>query len=435
MTSNTLVRAGQFTQAARQGAYIFIALALPRLGLSRAAIGEWESLIFIGYLLGFSWTSGLLQGFLVRMGELNEPYASLFAHRSIGVFTLLSALVLLLAAGFHTPFFRLLQLEDPPLGWYFFFVLLLSRWPAYCFEQTLLLTGRVSLLLGFAVVNALSLILSLLLPLYLGYDMLDAMRFLAVYAGIKLLAIGTWTWFTSPIVPERDPGDYTDVREWGKISAPLIAYTLVATLAVAVDPWMVNYWSDGDQATFAVFRYGVRELPFLAALISGMTVVTIPLIARERGSGLDLLRHQSRKLFHYVFGLTLIMMITADWWWTVLFTDTFAESLPVFRTYLLVVGCRLVFAMTVLTALRQTKRLYLWALLELGVNIILSLLLAPRYGLLGIIWATVIASYFHEICLVLYLRYRTKTSWRSYADLRWYGLYLIGLFGAYYLVV
>ncbi|MGB3801062.1 MAG: polysaccharide biosynthesis C-terminal domain-containing protein [Lewinella sp.] len=437
MTSSTLVRAGQFTQAVRQGAYIVIALALPRLGLSRAAIGEWESLLFIGYLLGFSWTSGLLQGFLVRMGELSEPFDNVFAHRAIAVFTFLSAFVLLLAGVFHAPFFRLLQLDAPPLGWYFFFVLLLSRWPAYCFEQTLLLTGRVRLLVGFAVVNALALMLSLLLPLYLGYDMLAAMRILAVYAGVKLLGIGVWSWLTSPNVtsPDHDRSVRADVSEWGSVSTPLIAYATVAALVVAVDPWIVNYWSGGDQAVFATFRYGVRELPFMASLISGMTVVTIPLIARERGSGLDLLRQQSRKLFHYVFGLTLLMMLTASWWWTAVFTETFADSLPVFRTYLLVVGCRLVFAMTVLTALRQTKRLYLWALLELVVNVVLSLSLAPRYGLLGIIWATVIASYFHEICLVLYLRYRTNTPWRTYADLRWYGVYLAILFGVYWWMV
>ena len=436
MTSSTLVRAGQFNQAARQGAYILIALALPRLGLSRAEIGEWESLLFVGYVLGFSWTTGLLQGFLVRMGEMPDRVAGVFAPRAVTVFALISASVLLIATALHGPLFRVLQLDGAPTGWYFFFVLLLARWPSYCFEQSLLLTGRVRLLIGYTVGNSLGLILSLLLPLYLGRSMLEAMGFLALYAGIKLIGIGLWSFFYSSNIPRPDrPAWYPGLRKWIGASTPLIAYATVAALVTAVDPWVVNYWSGGDEAIFAVFRYGVRELPFLAALISGMTVVTIPLIARERAGGLDLLRRQSRQLFHYVFGLTLIMLLTADWWWTAVFTETFAESLPVFRTYLLVVGCRLVFAMTVLTALRETKRLYLWALLELVVNLVLSLLLAPRYGLLGIIWGTVIASYFHELCLVLYLRHRTRTSWRAYADLRWYGMYLLLLFGVYYLVV
>jgi O-antigen/teichoic acid export membrane protein len=213
-----------------------------------------------------------------------------------------------------------------------------------------------------------------------------------------------------------------------------MAYATIGALVVAVDPWVVNYWYDGDPEVFAIFRYGVRELPFLAALISGMTVVAIPHIGREAAGGLPLLRDQSRKLFHLVFGLALLLLVTSGWWWTYVFTEAFAPSLPIFRTYLLVVGCRLVFAMTVLTAYNITKRLYLWGLLELAVNLLLSLLLVPRFGLQGVIWGTVIASYFHELCLVLYLRYRSGTAWSTYADLRWYFAYLSLFFLAYLLL-
>lgn len=433
MTSSALVRAGQFNQAARQGAYILIALLLPRLGVPRGTIGEWETLLFLGYVLGFGWTTGLLQGFLVRMGDLPDGRAGLFARRAVGTTALFSALVLVVAAILHGPLFDLLQLDGSPVGWPLFFLLLFSRWPGYCFEQALLLTGRVGWLTAYSVANALGLMLSLLLPLYLGQDMAEAMRWLAGFAGAKALLLMLWVWASSPgPVDQADASYATDTGEWLRLSRPLVAYASMAALVSAVDPWIVNYWSGGDEEVFAVFRYGVRELPLLAALISGMTVVAIPLIARDGPAGLDLLRRQSRQLFHYVFALSLVMMLTAHWWWTLVFTDVFAESLPIFRTYLLVVGCRLVFAMTVLTALKQTRRIYLWGLAELIVNVALSLALAPRFGLQGIIWATVIASYFHEICLVLYLRFRTGTPWRDYADLRWYGGYLAALFGAYY---
>ena len=433
MTASSLVRAGQFSQATRQGAYIVIALALPRLGLSRAAIGEWESLLFVGYVLGFSWTTGLLQGFLVRMGELAGPRARQFSGRAVTTIAAVSAVLLLAASLLHGPLFDLLQLDGAPAGWYYFFVLLLSRWPSYCFEQALVLTDRVRLLTGYAIVNALGIVLSFLLPLYYGSGLTEALSFLALYAGAKVLLIVLWAWAGPGRRGQeiRSPW-YPEVREWVRVSTPLIAYATVASLVVAVDPWVVNYWSGGDEAVFAVFRYGVRELPLLAAFISGLTVVTIPLIARERGEGLAALREQSRKVFHYVFGLTLVMLLTAGYWWTAVFTETFAASLPVFRTFLLVVGCRLVFAMTVLTALRETRSLYLWALLELVVNLVLSLLLAPAYGLIGIVWGTVIASYFHEFCLVLYLRYRTRIGWKAYADLRWYLAYLAVLSLAYW---
>ncbi|MBB4079668.1 O-antigen/teichoic acid export membrane protein [Lewinella aquimaris] len=435
MTSSGLVRAGQFNQAVRQGAYIIIALALPRLGIPTEQIGEWESLLFLGFVLGFGWTTGLLQGFLIKMGKFAGLQAEGFARAAVITTGLFSAGILAIAALFHAQLFVVLQLDDAPVGWYFFFVLLLSRWPSYCFEQALLLTGRAGLLTLYAVFNALGLVLSLLLPLYLGYDLLSAMKVLAGFAGAKAFGLVLWSLVGSrknPVLTDTD--SRAEMSNWLRISRPLMAYATVGALVSAVDPWIVNYWSGGDEEIFAIFRYGVRELPFLAALINGMTVVAIPVIARDKEGGLKILRDQSRKLFHYIFALTFLMMLTAEWWWTRVFTEAFADSLPVFYTYLLVVGCRLVFAMTVLTALNETRKLYLWGLLELAVNVVLSLALAPRYGLLGIIWATVIASYFHEVCLVLYLRYCTGTDWHNYADLRWYGTYLLGLFLAYWWV-
>ena len=439
MTSTSgRVRAGQFNQALRQLAYIFIALALPRLGVSRELIGQWEALLFIGYLLGFGWTTGLLQSFLVKLGQLTATETDWFSRRAVAVMAGISAVILLTVALLHTPFFALLQLERGPVGWPLFFLLLLSRWPAYCFEQALLLGGHVRTLVVYAILNAGGLAAALLLPLYFGASFPEAMGVLGGAAGGKFLLILGWS-LRRPRPGGEDaaavPAPPTPpIRDWLRLGQPLVAYATVGALVTAVDPWLVNYWFAGDAEVFAVFRYGVRELPLLSALIAGMTVVTIPAITRQRAAGLTELKDQSRKLYHLVFGLALLLSLTADYWWTLVFTKAFAESIPVFRTFLLVVGCRLVFAMSVLTALTQTRRLYLWGLLELLVNVAASLLLAPHYGLLGIVWGTVIATYFHECCLILYLRYRTGIPWRAYADLRWYFGYLTLLFLSYWAI-
>lgn len=429
--SGTLIRVGQFNSLARQGAYIFIALALPRLGLDATVIGEWEALLYLGYVLGFGWTTGLLQGFLVRMGVLPAELRLTFVRRAVALFAVVAVGLLSVAAVLYGPLFTFLQFDGPPTGWYFFFLLLLSRWPGYCLEQAWLLLERRRLLLVYSVANAFALLLSLLLPLYLGYDLLTALGCLGAYAGAKAVGIAIYLLQLQPNSDDPTP----TVRPWLETSRPLVSYATVAALITAVDPWIVNYWYNGDEAIFAIFRYGVRELPLLAALITGMTAVAIPLIARDRPAGLTLLRDQSRQLFHYVFALTATMMLTADYWWTLVFTETFAASLPIFRTFLLVVGCRLVFAMSVLTALSETRWLYLLSLLELLVNIIVSLLLAPHFGVLGIVGGTVIASYFHEFCLIWHLRTRQRIRWREYADLRWYLGYMAVLLLMYALTV
>ncbi|MEL6669893.1 MAG: hypothetical protein AAFP08_13035, partial [Bacteroidota bacterium] len=50
---NAHVRAGQFAQGIRQVVLISLALWLPRSGIGLEAIGWWEQMQYLGFLLGF----------------------------------------------------------------------------------------------------------------------------------------------------------------------------------------------------------------------------------------------------------------------------------------------------------------------------------------------------------------------------------------------
>jgi O-antigen/teichoic acid export membrane protein len=213
-----------------------------------------------------------------------------------------------------------------------------------------------------------------------------------------------------------------------------MAYATVGALVTAFDPWFVNYWYEGDQSIFATFRYGARELPLLAAITNGAMVVVLPRLTEDTSAGLDLLKASSRRLFHWIFGGAIFIMVTSPWWWTLVFTDLFAESLPLFQAYLFVIVSRLLFPVPVLTAMGHTRLLMVFGLLELVINIVLSIILAPHFGLLGIIWATVIAYLVDKLCLMAYLKYRTGISSVRYTDYRWFGAYVGVLLLAYFLV-
>ncbi|MEM9931439.1 MAG: polysaccharide biosynthesis C-terminal domain-containing protein, partial [Bacteroidota bacterium] len=236
---------------------------------------------------------------------------------------------------------------------------------------------------------------------------------------------------SSPSPPP--PFNPSTIRPWLSASWPLMLYASVGALVTAFDPWFVNYWYAGDEAIFATFRYGARELPLLAAFINGAMVVVIPLLTEDPSAGLDLLKKSARRLYHWIFGGAILLMLTAGWWWTLVFTDLFAESLPLFRAYLFVVVSRLLFPVPVLTAYGHTRLLMFFGLLELVINVVLSVLLAPYFGLLGIIWATVIAYLIDKLCLITYLKYRTGISWLRYTDWRWFGAYLGVMVTVYFL--
>ena len=133
-----------------------------------------------------------------------------------------------------------------------------------------------------------------------------------------------------------------------------------------------------------------------------------------------------------LFTGTLLLMATSAYWWEPVFTSTFADSEPLFRAYLFVIISRLLFPVPVLTALGHTRMLMVFGGFELLLNIALSFLLAPTYGLLGIIWATVLAYLMDKLLLMYYLYRRTGIRPGRYLDLRWYGGY-VGLLTLVYL--
>ncbi len=122
LNAKNLIRAGQFAQAARQVAIIVVALALPRLGIGREVIGEWESLLYVGYILGFGWLTGLLQAYLVQVRTIRPAEAAAFSRIAIIGVGLFSAILLVVAAGLHRPLFSFLSMGDGPPGWWYFFL-------------------------------------------------------------------------------------------------------------------------------------------------------------------------------------------------------------------------------------------------------------------------------------------------------------------------
>lgn len=441
LNAKNLIRATQFAQAARQGAIIVVALALPRLGVGREVIGEWESLLYLGYILGFGWLTGFLQAYLVEVRLIRPREAAAFSRIAIIGVALFSAILLAVAAGLHRPLFSFLSMGDGPPGWWYFFLFLLTQWPGLFFEQVLTIRGKPLALMLFGGFSAIGFILALLIPLYYGAGFAYAMFVLAAFAGLKGLIIGAWLVYDTshagksrtenreprienPSAPNTRttllPNHITTLL---KTAWPLILYASVGALVTAFDPWFVNYWYEGDESIFATFRYGARELPLLAAITNGAMVVVLPRLTESPAAGLDLLKETSRRLFHWIFGGAILLMATSGWWWTLVFTDLFAESLPLFQAYLFVVVSRLLFPVPVLTALGHTRLLMFFGLLELAINVVLSILLVPEFGLQGIIWATVIAYLIDKVCLMAYLKFRTGIGPGRYTDWRWFGGY------------
>jgi O-antigen/teichoic acid export membrane protein len=464
---DALVRAGQVAQGLRQLVLIAVALALPRLAVSTAEIGYWEQFQYLGYLLGFAWLTGIGQAYLARVRSLSGPAADRLTTSLLRV-TLLLSVTLCGLLFFFDQFLLKALTNDPELpGWGLYLLFLLAHWPGLMYEQVLLAQHKANRLLWFSLLANLALLLALLLPLLLGFSWMYSLRWLAVASLVKVLLMidgNSWRIWNpkatvsnqaslSPLADSQSPSYHVRLHQAGrafetqkiqpasandegvggllKSAVPLVIYAALGGLIVSFDPWLVNYWFDGDDRQFAIYRYGTRELPLVMAITNGVGAALLPLLAKDRVLGLSQLKKSSLRLMHLFFPLTAILLLTSGWWWEIVFTSKFAESLPLFQIFLFVGISRMLMPIVVVTAVGRGKALIGLGLTELVLNGLFSVLFVGWYGLTGIVWATVLAYTLDKLLAAAYLYFREGIGIREYCSLPWLLAYSVALGLAY----
>ncbi len=407
-----LVRASQLAQGLRQLTLIALALLLPRMsGLVRADIGLWEQFQYIGYVLGFAWLAGLGQAYLAEVKQGSAQRAALLSRQVMRLSLGISVGIGLLFIGLESPLLQFFSGQQQLPGWMYYLLFLLTHWPYLMYEQVLIAQGRAKRLLWVAVLSNATLGLAILLPLLLGYTWQLSLSCLCWVALLKalLLLLDRRLWLDGNLEAEvaSVPALRPSASQLLRVSLPLMGYAVLGTLVVSLDPWLVNYWYGGDADQFAIYRYGTRELPFLMAVTNGINQAVLPALVANRTLGLAQLKASTLRLMHLIFPLLLLLLLTSPWWWAPLFTDRFAAALPLFQVFVLVGVSRVISPIVVLTAMGHRKALLGIGLLELVLNIALSYWLLFYFGLIGIVWATVIV-YTSDKLLAAYYLYRSE---------------------------
>lgn len=437
-TGDDLVRAGQAAQILRQFALIGLALLLPRLVADRVEVGIWEQFQYLGYLLGFAWLTGIGQAYLRDVRQLPTEQAALLT-RQLGVLTFgISAGLCLFCFLARRPVLQFLTGDPELAGWPIYLLFLLTHWPGLMYEQVLLAARRARRLLWFSAASNGGLLLVLVIPLWMGSSWSEALPGLIVLSGVKLLfLLDPRGWGFHPVLTSEVANDAADTKPIPKTRLsgylPLVAYAGLGALVVSFDPWLVNFWYGGDESVFAVYRYGTREIPLIVAATNGIGAAVLPLVGQDRTLALARIKSSSLRLMHLFFPLAIGLMLTSGWWWTWLFTDRFADSLPLFRVFLLVSSSRFLMAIILLTGTGHGRALVGLGLAELGLNSLFSLLFVAWLGLIGIVWATVLVYTLDRVLAIAYLRYREGIRLRAYCHLGWLAAYTLALFAAYLL--
>jgi len=179
----------------------------------------------------------------------------------------------------------------------------------------------------------------------------------------------------------------------------------IAPLAVhgAVD--VFSRWLDRSlistlftPSELAVYTYGALEIPFVGVLIGAITPVLLPELSAAWGAGnreriLDLWGRATVRTAAFLFPLMLFLYPLAEAYLEVFYSGRYSESSPYLRAYLVLMPVRIIAFTPMLFALGRSGWVLAGAVIDLALNLAISLWLIPWLGMLGPAVGTVAATW------------------------------------------
>lgn len=413
--------------------FLIISIVFTKSHLTRSEIGEWEMFLFISGLVSFFWVTGIIQS-LLPLYHRNRTYRKTGDNGSgkspeiFNAFLLLSFFSLLIFAIGHSlkGNFSVFNFSGnvPYLNLLLLYVLLSS--PVCLIEYIYLLNNRSHRIFQYGLYTFILQLILVIAPVLMGKDIIWAVYGLLAVTGLR------WVWLI--ILLRR----YTEMKISSKfmkehlyLGLPLVITTLISGSAQYIDGIIVSAVYR-DPEWFAWFRYGAKEFPLALMLANGLSNAMLPEFSTrtQMKDSLSTIREKSKKLMHICFPSTMVIMLFARWIYPRMFTPEFQKSADIFLLYSLLVIPRLIFPQTIIVGRKKTNITLIAAVLEIALNVPLSLLMIKwGYNIVGVALATFVVYLISKLYLVIYLWAKMKIRPSEYIPLKIYALYsfMLGL--------
>lgn len=311
-------------------------------------------------------------------------------------------------------------------GTFSFYLLFIG--PSFLAEYILLLKEKAAGLAAYGIVAFCVQLAAVAAPIALGYGLEEALFGLVASSVLRfVITLG----LLAKYAEFKFDSDFT--KQFLVTAGPLMAATLLSGSAEYLDGFIVSRYF--DEGTFAVYRYGAKEFPLVLLLANAFSNGMVPKVAQLGvHQAVETIKKESLRLMHFFFPISIGFMLVSEWLYPRLFNADFIESAAVFNVYLLLVVSRLVFPQTLLIGLKKTRTIMSVAGLELAVNFGLSILLVQQFGLVGIAFATVMASILDKLVLMLLLKSSEGVSPSTYWPWKWHLGYSLVIGLTYWLV-
>ena len=416
----------QAVQLLRFTTFFIISIVFTKSHLTRWEIGQWEMFLFISSLLSFFWVSGIIQS-LLTLYNRNRTFRSLGdvnarkspeIYNSFLLLVFFSLLIFALGMPVNYMFPSSGMIKAIPYSNLLFWYIMLSN-PVAIIEYIYLLNNRSHRILQYGIYTYVAQILLVLVPVILGRDLLWS-----IY-GLFIITLARWVWLI--ILLRRYTimefsWDY--IREQLRIGAPLIITFLISGSGQYVDGLIIRA-KYSDPGVFAMYRYGAKEFPLTLLLANGLSSALLPHFSTREGmkDALATLKKRSGKLIDILFPISLLTMLFARWFYPRLFNPEYFRSADVFLIYMLLIIPRLIFPQTIVIGRKKTHITLIAAIIEIAINVPLSIMLIPYNGVAGVAFATFFVYSLEKLFLMGYVWIKMKIKPTQYIPLVKYLIY------------
>ncbi len=390
------VSAYQVYQLLRYATMILIGIVFAKSALTQADIGNYETFLFLAAAISFFWLNGLLKAMLPLAKKY--PKSSLFSSFVlISFFSLITALTLYF---FHHFLSRLLLNGKEIVGLQWLILYIIFGMPTTVVEFYYIVKAKNKGLIYYGLITFSLQFLLVVVPPLLGYGIISALK------GLVVISLLRYCWFWILVIKNQELHlSKKFLQENIMLGWPLITAMLLSGSAQFIDGFIVT--SHFDETTFAIFRFGTRELPLAILLTNALNNALLTNFGDDNNlhTTLATLKKRVTELMHLLFPITIVLMVIAYPLFPIVFNADFRDSATIFNIYLLLIISRLLMPQTILNGLLKTKELLAASILELIINVALSLWFVQYWGIVGVAYATVIAFLSEK----LYLAYRVKS--------------------------
>lgn len=420
----------QVFQLIRFVSLFLISIVFAKSYLSTSEIGNYETLLFISGAVSFFWVSGIIQSFLPiyknNESGISEEKSIFNLFFLIATLSVLTAVLVFILRGSFSSFVS----SPEQLNYIEIFVIyILLNNPTFIIEYIYLIKNKPKQIISYGLISYTLQFLFVVLPILLGFGIQEVVYGLILISALRLglLAILLVKYSEFSLSSKF-------LKEHLSLASPLMFSMVLSGSAQYIDGIIIS--NKYDSATFAVFRYGARELPIVVLLANAFSNGMLPMFADKANINTILadIKAKSRKLMNFLFPITFILLISSNFVYPYVFNEDFTESAKVFNVYLLLILARLVFPQTILIGLKRTNLILFTSMAELIINVSLSLLFINYFGIIGVAIATLIAFASEKLILTSLVYFKLKILPKQYISVLPLILYSFITLFLYYVV-